>query len=392
MSTLAEAVAVKRARLESVDLLRGIIMIIMALDHTRDFFGQPGSPTDLATASAALFFTRWITHFCAPVFFLLTGTGAFLSLRKQSKSELSRFLFTRGIWLIFLELVLFRCLALQFNFDYHITVINVLWALGWAMIVLSVLVHLPPSVVTAFGVVMIATHNLFDSINSANPLWSILHSPNIILSTHGHTVFIAYPLIPWVGVTAAGYGLGQIYGWAPARRQAFLLRLGIGLSLGFIVLRAINIYGDPLRWTTQRSAAFTALSFLNTTKYPPSLLFLLMTLGPALIFLCLVDTHTPRLLRPALIIGKVPMFYFLLHFFFIHLLAVIICFARYGHVHWMFESPDIAHFPITQPPGWGLTLPFVYLIWAFVVIALYPLCRRYAALKQRSSDRWLSYL
>ena len=157
-------------------------MVIMALDHTRDFFGQPGSPTNLATASAALFFTRWITHFCAPVFFLLIGTGAFLSLRKRSKSKLSRFLFTRGLWLIFLELVLFRCLALQFNFDYHITIINVLWALGWAMIVLSVLVHLPPSIVAAFGVVLIATHNLFDSINSSNPFWSILHSPNIIFS------------------------------------------------------------------------------------------------------------------------------------------------------------------------------------------------------------------
>jgi uncharacterized membrane protein len=389
---MAEAVTVQRGRLESVDVLRGVIMVLMALDHTRDFFGVPGSPTNLATASAALFFTRWITHFCAPVFFLLIGTGAFLSLRKQSKSELSRFLFTRGLWLIFLELVLFRCLALQFNFDYHITVITVLWALGWAMIVLSVLVHLPASAVTAFGVVMIATHNLFDSIKSANPLWSILHSPNIILATPNHTVFLAYPLIPWVGVTAAGYGLGQIYGWTPERRRTFLLRLGIGLTAGFIILRAINIYGDPSRWAAQHSAAFTVLSFLNTTKYPPSLLFLLMTLGPALLFLRAVDGHTPSLLRPALIIGKVPMFYYLLHFFFIHLLAVIICFARYGNIHWMFESPDIAHFPITSPPGWGLTLPFVYLIWAFVVITLYPLCRRYAALKQRSNDPWLSYL
>jgi len=364
----------------------------MALDHTRDFFGQPGSPTNLATASAALFFTRWITHFCAPVFFLLTGTGAFLSLRKRTKPELSRFLFTRGLWLIFVELVLFRCFAVQFNFDYHITIINVLWALGWAMIVLSALVYLPASVVTAFGVVMIATHNLLDSINSSNPLWSILHSPNIIYSTPGHTVFIAYPLIPWVGVTAAGYGLGQIYAWTPARGQTFLLRLGIGITAAFIVLRAINIYGDPSRWTTQHSAAFTALSFLNTTKYPPSLLFLLMTLGPALLFLRAVDAHTPRLLRPALIIGKVPMFYFLLHFAFIHFLAVIICYARYGHIHWMFESPDIGNFPITSPLGWGLTLPFVYLIWAFVVITLYPLCRWYAALKQRSNNPLLSYL
>jgi uncharacterized membrane protein len=392
MSTVAEAVTVKRARLESVDVVRGVIMILMALDHTRDFFGQPGSPTNLATTSIALFFTRWITNFCAPVFFLLTGTGAFLSLRKRTRPELSRFLFTRGLWLIFLELVLFRCLAVQFNFDYHITIINVLWALGWAMIVLSVLVYLPASVVTAFGVVMIATHNLLDPINSSNPLWSILHSPNIIFSTPNHTVFIAYPLIPWVGVTAAGYGLGQIYAWTPARRQAFLLRLGIGLTAAFVVLRAINIYGDPSRWATQRSTAFTALSFLNTTKYPPSLLFLLMTLGPALLFLWAVDAHTPRLLRPALIIGKVPMFYFLLHFAFIHLLAVIICYARYGHIHWMFESPDLANFPITPPPGWGLTLPFVYLLWAFVVIALYPLCRWYAALKQRGNNPWLSYL
>jgi uncharacterized membrane protein len=392
MSTVAEAVTVKRARLESVDVVRGVIMIIMALDHTRDFFGQPGSPTNLAATSAALFFTRWITHFCAPVFFLLTGTGAFLSLRKRTKPELSRFLFTRGLWLIFLDLVLFRCLAVQFNFDYHITIINVLWALGWAMIVLSVLVHLPASVVTAFGVVMIATHNLLDSINSSNPLWSILHSPNVIFSTPNHTVFVAYPLIPWVGVTAAGYGLGQIYAWIPARRQSFLLRLGIGLTAAFVVLRAINIYGDPSRWTPQHSTAFTALSFLNTTKYPPSLLFLLMTLGPALLFLRAVDAHTPRLLRPALIIGKVPMFYFLLHFAFVHLLAVIICYARYGHIHWMFESPDLANFPITSPPAWGLPLPFVYLIWAFVVISLYPLCRWYAALKQRSNNPWLSYL
>lgn len=281
---------------------------------------------------------------------------------------------------------------MQFNFDYHMTIVNVLWALGWAMIVLSILVYLPTSVVTAFGVLMIATHNLLDSINSSNPLWSILHSPNIIFSNPGHTVFVAYPLIPWVGVTAAGYGLGQIYNWAPARRRTSLLRLGIGLSAGFILLRAINIYGDPSRWTTQHSAAFTALSFLNTTKYPPSLLFLLMTLGPALLFLWTVDGDTPHLLRPALIIGKVPMFYFLVHFALIHLLAVVICYARYGQVHWMFESPDIGHFPITPPPGWGLTLPFVYLIWAFVVIALYPLCRWFAALKQRRNDPWLSYL
>jgi uncharacterized membrane protein len=392
MSTVAEAITVKRARLESVDVVRGVIMIIMALDHTRDFFGQPGSPTNLATASIALFLTRWITNICAPVFFLLTGTGAFLSLRKRTKPELSRFLFTRGLWLIFLDLVLFRCLAVQFNFDYHTTAITVLWAIGWAMIVLSVLVHLPASVVTAFGIIMIATHNLLDSIRSANPLWSILHSPNIILERPGHTVFLAYPLIPWVGVTAVGYGLGQIYAWEPARRKTLLLRAGLSLSVAFVVIRAINFYGDPSRWTAQPTHIYTALSFLNTTKYPPSLLFLLMTLGPALLLLRAVATDTPRLLRPALIIGKVPMFYYLLHFALIHVLAVIICYARYGHIYWMFESPDLAHYPITQPPGWGLALPLVYLIWACVVLTMYPLCRWYAGVKQGSCNPLLSYL
>jgi uncharacterized membrane protein len=381
-----------RTRLEAIDLLRGVIMILMALDHTRDFFGIPGqNPTDLANASAALFLTRWITHFCAPVFFLLTGTGAYLSLRRRSRGELSGFLLTRGLWLIFLDLVLARCLAYQFNFDYRVTMLLVLWALGWAMITLAALVRLPASVVTAFGVVLIAGHNLFDGVRSASPLWSILHRPGLVLNTPEHVVFVAYPLIPWIGVTAVGYGLGQIYGWNADRRRTFLLRLGAALSLGFLAIRGLNVYGDPSRWTGQKTAAFTLLSFLNTTKYPPSLLFLLMTLGPALIFLALADRHTPRMLRPALTIGKVPLFYYLLHFALIHLLAVAICFLRYGSAHWMVESPDLAHYPFTPPPGWGYSLPGVYLAWAFVVVAMYPLCRWFAALKARRSEAWLSY-
>jgi uncharacterized membrane protein len=385
-------VPAKRVRIESVDVVRGVIMILMALDHVRDFLGNPGvNPTDPATTTVALFFTRWITHFCAPVFFLLTGTGAYLSLLKKSKRELSRFLFTRGLWLIFLEFTVTRCLGWQFNFDYHVTLLLVLWVLGWAMIVLSVLVYLPASVVTTFGVVMIATHNLFDSVQSSNPFWSILHSPNFVVNNPGRIVFVTYALIPWVGVTAAGYGLGQIYSWPSTRRKAFLLPLGIGVTAAFVVLRTINLYGDPQRWATQKSAAFTALSFLNTTKYPPSLLYLLMTLGPAMLFLWAVDARTPRWLRPPLIIGKVPMFYYLLHIPLIHLLAIAVCYARYGQIHWMFESPSLGQFPITPPPGWGYSLPIVYLVWAFVVIALYPLCRRFAALKQRSSDAWLSY-
>jgi len=389
---MAETVMSKRVRIEAIDVVRGVIMIFMALDHVRDFFGVPGvNPTDLSSTTVQLFFTRWITHFCAPVFFLLTGTGAYLSLGKKSRRELSRFLLTRGLWLIFLDVVVMRCFGLQFNFDYHVTLLLVLWALGWAMIVLSALVYLPISVVTSFGVAMIVTHNLFDSVRSSNPFWSILHSPNVIMNDPGHVIFAAYPLIPWVGVTAAGYGLGQIYSWPSARRKAFLLPLGIGLTAAFFILRAVNLYGDPRRWATQKSAVFTMLSFLNTTKYPPSLLFLMMTLGPAMLFLWAVDARTPHWLRPALIVGKVPMFYYLLHMPLIHLLAIAVCFARYGQTHWMFESPSLGQFPVTPPPGWGFSLPIVYLVWASVVLALYPLCRWFSGLKQRRSDAWLSY-
>jgi uncharacterized membrane protein len=387
-----------RIRIESVDILRGLIMILMALDHVREFVGTPGiNPTDLANTTTALFFTRWITHFCAPVFFLLTGTGAFLSLRRKSIPELSRFLWTRGLWLIFLEVVVTRCLGWQFNFDYRLTLLFVLWALGWSMITLAALIHMRPKYVAIFGIVMIATHNLLDPINPAifgafAPIWLLLHQPGVIFSTARFTVFEAYPLIPWVGVTAAGYALGQIYNWDATDRRVFLKRLGLALIGLFVVLRAWNVYGDPSPWSRQHSAWFTVLSFINTTKYAPSLLFLLMTLGPALLLLRWVDGWTPAYLRPALIIGKVPMFYFILHITLAHTIAVLICLVQNGQIHWMLESPDLAHYPISFPPGWGLSLPGVYVVWGLVVILLYPLCKWYAALKHRRTDWWLSYI
>jgi uncharacterized membrane protein len=392
VQSFAPSAAAKRSRIESIDIVRGVVMILMALDHTRDFFGSSGpNPTNPATTTIPLFFTRWVTHFCAPTFFLLTGVGAFLAGRRKSKSELSGFLFRRGLWLIFLELVVSRVLGWQFNFDYKLTMLVVIWALGWAMIVLSGLVYLPASVVTAFGVVMIACHNLFDSVKWDNPLWSILHSPGLVHASPQHTIFVAYPLIPWIGVTAAGYGLGQVYSWPPERRRTLLLRLGLVCVALFVVLRAINIYGDPNRWRVQRSAAFTVLSFLNTTKYPPSLLYLLMTLGPCLLFLRALDVKVPGWLRPALIFGKVPMFYYLLHIPLIHLLAIAFCYARYGHVYWMFRSPDLSSFPFTAPPGWGYSLPVVYTMWIVVVVSLYPVCRWFAGVRQRRNDAWLSY-
>jgi uncharacterized membrane protein len=268
----------------------------------------------------------------------------------------------------------------------------VIWALGWAMITLSALVRFPAAVATTFGVVLIAGHNLLDSFRPASALWSILHAPGFVVNSPDHVVFVAYPLIPWIGVTAVGYGLGQVYEWDAGRRRAFLVRLGVALTLAFIVIRAINVYGDPSRWAVQKSALFTVLSFLNVTKYPPSLLFLLMTLGPAMLLLRAVDGGTPHWLRPALIIGKVPLFYYVLHFALIHALAVVVCYIRYGSAHWMFESPDLGHYPFSAPPGWGYSLPIVYVVWACVVATMYPLCRWYAGVKQRRNDAWLSYL
>jgi uncharacterized membrane protein len=390
----------RAARIDSIDVLRGLVMVIMALDHTRDFFGDPGArPTDLATTTAALFFTRWVTHICAPTFFLLTGVGAYLTRRRMPPPELSRFLLTRGMWLIFLELVVMR-FALQFNVDYQVTIITVLWALGWSMIVLAGLSRLPLWAITAFGVALVAGHNALDGLSSgmaAHPdlaarLWMFLHQPGIVFQGSHNLVLVAYVLIPWVGVTALGYALGLSYEWSADARRKFLLRLGLGLIAAFVVLRFSNVYGDPAPWAWQSTPARTVMSFLNTVKYPPSLLFLLMTLGPTLLLLRGFDGGVPAWLRPAAIFGKVPLFFYVLHIFLIHLLAVAASYVRYGEVREMLRSPDLGHFPFSAPPGWDLGLPMVYLVWVLVVVTLFPLCRWYAGLRQRHRAWWLSYL
>jgi uncharacterized membrane protein len=394
---MTESIQPTRVRIESVDLVRGLIMILMALDHTRDFFGTLGaSPTDLATTTAGLFLTRWITHLCAPVFFLLTGTGAWFSGRRRTRNGLARFLLTRGLWLLVLELVVMRFL-LQFNVDYKVTIITVLWGLGWAMIALAGLIYLPTWLITIIGAVMIAGHNLLDGIQASSfgalaPVWNILHGPGFVINNPHHVMFVSYVLIPWVGVTAMGYVLGQVYQWDAERRRRLLTWLGAALIAGFLLLRTINVYGDPVPWAAQKTPLFTVLSFINANKYPPSLLFLLMTLGPALLLLRAFDGGMPRWLRPALIYGKVPMFYFLLHFLLIHLLALASSLIRYGNLNGMFDSPALDKFPFIAPPGWGAPLPVIYLIWAAVVISLYPVCRWYAGVKAGRSDWWLSYL
>lgn len=385
-------------RIDSVDLLRGVIMIVMALDHTRDYFGDAAaSPTNLATASAALFLTRWITNFCAPVFFLLTGTGAYLAGRRRGRSGLARYLLTRGIWLIAFELTLMRFLW-EFNVDYHTVVLSVIWALGWAMVVLSALVYLPIRYVWTIGAILIVGHDAFDSVNAASlgslrPLWNVLHLPGVLWTRPGYMIFVAYPLVPWIGVTAVGYGIGALYEWPAERRKRTLTTVGLGMIAAFFVLRGVNVYGDPSAWSRQPSTLFTVLSFINTTKYPPSLLFLLMTLGPALVALRVFDRVTPALLQPVVVYGRVPFFYYAMHVLVLHLVAVVVMLARYGSAHWAVESPTIAQYPTAQPPGWPFGLPVVYLIWACVVVALYPLCRWYAELRRRRTDLWmLSYL
>jgi len=379
----------RRARVESIDIVRGAIMVLMALDHTRDFFGLPGSPTNLATATAPLFFTRWITHFCAPGFFFLMGGGAFFAGRRRSPGEFQRFLVSRGVWLIVLDLVVLRCFAYQFNFDYRVTMLLVLWALGWALIALAVVARLPVAAIATLGAVMIAAHNMLEGVRATARLWRILHAPGVVFASSSHLVFAAYPLVPWMGVTMAGYAIGTVYTWPSERRRRFLARLGLLLTIAFVVVRGLNVYGDPAPWTHQRTAFFTFLSFLNTTKYPPSLAFLLTTLGPVLLALAATERATSRVL---VVYGRVPLFYYVVHFAVLHAVATLVCLLRYGSAHWMFESPNLVNYPFSAPPGWGFPLPVVYAAWAAVVIGVYPLCRWFAGVKARSGAAWVSYL
>ncbi len=386
---MAETSPSRTHRVETVDFLRGLVMVLMALDHTRDFFGIPGSnPVDIQTTTAALFLTRWVTHICAPTFFLLTGVGAGLLRTRRSAAETARFLIVRGLLLVVLELTLIRSVAYQWNLDYRTTFLLVIWALGWAMVFLGLLIRLPRFAIAAIGLAMILLHNLLDGVPPTTPLLAILHGPGFVLQGD-HTVFAAYALIPWIGVTAVGYALASVYAWPSDQRRRTLIGLGVACVVAFIMLRAINRYGDPSHWAVQSSVVMTVVSFANATKYPPSLLFLLMTLGPALILLGAMEGR--RLFRPVVTVGRVPFFYYVVHFALIHAAAAVTALVRYGSAHWMFESPSVAQYPFTAPPEWGYPLPVVYLVWAGVVLALYPACRRIAALKASGAYPWLSY-
>jgi uncharacterized membrane protein len=400
ITTTSEPAGSKPARLDSVDLLRGVVMVIMALDHVRDFFSDRifEDPTDLKTTTAGIFLTRWITHYCAPTFIFLAGTGAFLSAtRGKSKPELSWFLLTRGLWLAFFEVVINRAFWM-FSFDFHHHGAGVFWAIGWSMVVLSVLVYLPVTAIGTFGILMITLHNLLDGLAAKDvglpeSLWVVLHSPGDKPFYGEYTFGTGYCLIPWIGVMAAGYAFGSLLLLNQQTRRKELFGLGVALTVAFIALRGVNVYGDPRPWSKQPSDLFTFLSFLNCTKYPPSLLYLLMTLGPAIMFLALFDRPLGSWARPLIVFGRVPMFFYILHIPLIHGGAVLLDIYRFGWSPQAHDGPWAVNKEVVEQfEHYGISLPMVYLVWIGVVFLLYWPCRWFAEVKRRRRDAWLSYI
>ncbi len=368
-----------RPRLDSIDLLRGLVMVVMALDHTRDFFSASGgNPRDVA--EPALFLTRWVTHFCAPIFIFLSGISAWLyGARGRSRSELSWFLLSRGLWLILIEFTLVR-FAWRFNFNLDIFVAQVIWAIGASMVVLAALVYLPRFAIAAIALIMIAGHNLLDSVHAGDLgrfalLWNLLHERGLA-QWGGVHVGVLYPLVPWIGVMAAGYALGPLFKRDAGERRQTLFWLGAAVTISFVLIRATNLYGDPAAWSVQDSAFQTVLSFINCEKYPPSLLYLMMTLGPGLMLLAAFEHARGRLADIITTYGRAPFLYYVTHLYLIHVLAL-------GAVWWMAGDA-------TKPVG--VSLGWVYAVWLLVVVALYPVCRWFAGVKRRSRAWWLSYL
>lgn len=364
-------------------------MALMALDHARDFFHFGAlhgiDPLDLATTTPALFFTRWVTHFCAPVFILLAGTGTFLAAASgRSPRDLSWFLLTRGAWLIVLELTFVQWAGWTFTVDLRVHFALVLWAIGWSMITLAGLIHLPLRLTAAFGLILIVGHHACDGLKAESlgpwaPLWQVLHEGGEVSLPGEHKLLAGYPLVPWIGVMAAGYALGSWLQLEPASRRRRLALTGVAAILAFLALRASNLYGDPQPWSAQANPGRTIFSFLSCHKYPPSLCYLLMTLGPALLLLAWWDRGTPSWLQPLRLFGRVPMFFYLLHLPLLHGLAV--------GVAWLFGFTSQR-----APNHVGFGLLAVYTAWLASLLLLYPLCHKFAAFKRRHHAPWLSYL
>jgi len=394
-------------RLMSVDLLRGLVMVVMALDHVRDFMTWRAAPPEFLEThnSLAIFLTRWVTHFCAPTFFFLAGTGAYLMLARRSASEVSRFLWTRGLWLIVLE-----CTIVWFAWTFipvPIPNIIVIFALGVCMIILAGLVYIPIRWLAPLSLVMIAGHNLFDGIR-ANTLstpwrevWMVLHDPGLLKPPPHPFFFVMYPVLPWFAVMSAGFCFGVVI--TSRQRVKYTAWIGASTTAAFIVLRSSNLYGNGTNpdmfatgpWHHMQSTAMTVASFLNTTKYPPSLDYLLMTIGPALLFLALatrLDWGRGKFSSKLAVFGRVPMFYYICHLFVTHLVALALATAFHEpakHLGWMGGGFFIGH----PSPGFGFNLPMIYFAWILSIVLLYFPCAWYANYKaEHKQNKWLSYM
>lgn len=390
-----DATANIRTRIASIDIVRGLIMILMTLDHVRDFLMVPGpSPLNMKTTTVALFFTRWVTHFCAPTFVFLAGVSVFLASQRRSKPELRVFLMKRGLWLILSDLLI---ISFVFTFDptYHILVLEVLWAIGFGMVVLALLIWLDPWKIALIGTVIFFGHNLLDYLTT-QPAGAGGGTLTIFLTAAGSIIPLTatryivelYPVLPWAAALLIGYGFGQLFAgsFPQKKRRKLLLFSGLFLVVLFIVLRFINVYGDPAPWSTQRNAAHTLLSFLNATKQPPSLLYFSMTLGPVLIFLSLAEKLDGRIGSICRVYGNTPYFYFILHLFFIRTLNMILILTQGLPL----KSQG---FPLVwQAPNFGYGLGMIYVFWIFTLLVLYWPCKWYGKYKRSHTHWWLSYI
>lgn len=393
MSTL------KKYRIQSIDLLRGIVMVIMALDHVRDYFHinatTTNDPTNLDTTTPILFFTRFITHYCAPTFVFLAGTSAFLYGRNKTKKQLFKFLFSRGLWLIFVEIVIMNLLW-WFDISYGFINLQVIWAIGLCMVLLSFIIFLPRKIILLLGLLMVFGHNALDGITAQGTeplsvLWYIIHQFQFVM-IGGRLFGFMYPIVPWVAVMSLGYIFGSLYHreFSAEQRKKWLLWLGFGCLALFVLIRGMNSYGDLVPWTEQRNGVYTFLSFLNVTKYPPSLSYLLVTLGPGFLFLFISERWQNKITDFFLVFGRVPFFYYVIHVFIIHLAAVLVLMALGKDWTILVNSNMILG---NGMQGYGYPLSVVYLIWIIVVIGLYFPSRWYMRYKANNRDKWwLSYL
>ncbi len=388
-----EQAAPARPRLHAVDLVRGLVMVLMTLEHVRVWFGGARfDPADLSGVMAGPFLTRGVTSGCAPVFALLAGAGAYLALARGTPvREQARFLAIRGALLVLLELTVVRFLYTFGLATGQPLVLQAIWALGVSMIALAGLIALPGPLVGAVGLALVAGHHLLDGVAPGalggwSWLFRILLVQGPVALPGGLQVVVLYPVLPWIGVLALGYALSPVLTAPEASRRRTLVRLGGALTAGFLLLRAGNGYGDPARWTVYPDAGRTALSFLDTTMNPPSLVFLLMTLGPALAVLGLAERWRGPVGEVLGVLGRVPLFYYLLHLGLIHALALVI-----GTLAGFEPSALLTAWPFL-PRGWGYPLPVVFAVWVGAVLALYPACRWFAGVKATRPERWWRYL